>query len=135
MGKSADTARKENSKQDAASLAKALAPEDVRAGDFVAVLDEICELPSFFWCDGGALLPRDELVRIRYTPTSEAVPLKVKGVCLPYVLVKQPRGGKRTLDVRKSRLARLDRRYARAAWKAYKKRAARVGTRHRDDAG
>ena len=105
-------------------LAKALAPEDVRAGDFVSVLDEICELPSFFWHESGSLAPRDELVRIRCTPTSEAVPLKVKGVCLPYVLVKLPCGSKRTLDVRKSRLARLDRHYARAAWKAYKKRAA-----------
>jgi hypothetical protein len=101
----------------------------------VAVLDEVCEAPSFFWCDSGALMAREEVVRIRYTPTSEAMPLKVKGVCLPYVLVKQPCGAKRTLDVRKSRLARLDRRYARAAWKAYAKRAKAAGTRHRDDAG
>ena len=128
MGKSANMARKESSKQDAASLAKALAPEDVRAGDFVAVLDEVFEAPSFFWCDDGALMPREEVVRIRYMPTAEAVPLKVKGVCLPYVLVKPPRGGKRTLDVRKVRLARLDRRYARAAWKAYRKRAAKLSS-------
>ena len=124
MGKSADTNREKCSEREAASLAKALAPEDVRAGDFVAILDEVYELPSFYWDDGGAT-PREEMVRIRYTPTSEAVPMKVRAVCLPYVLVKQPCGGKRTLDVRKSRLARLDRGYARSAWKAYKKRPAK----------
>jgi hypothetical protein len=135
MGHSANTRREKRSERDAASLAKALAPEDVRAGEFVAVLEEVWEAPSFFWSDGGALMPREEVVRIRYTPTSEAVPLKVKGVCLPYVLVKQPCGAKRTLDVRKSRLARLDRRYARAAWKAYRKRARHAGpTRRGDDA-
>jgi hypothetical protein len=101
-------------------LAKALAPEDVRAGDFVAILDEICELASFFWDDCG-MAPRDEVARIRYTPTSEALPMKVKSVCLPCVLVKQPCGAKRTLDVRKTRLARLDGGYARAAWKEYKR--------------
>jgi hypothetical protein len=127
MGKSADTNPETRSERNAASLAKALAPEDVRAGDFVAVLDEVFEAPSFFWCDSGALMSREEVVRIRYTPTGEAVPLKVMAVCLPYVLVKQPCGGKRTLDVRKTRLARLDRRYARKAWKAYKKREKSAG--------
>ena len=104
-----------------ATLAKSLAPEEIVPGQYVAILDEVCELPSYLWSDCGALTPRDQLVRIRYTPTSDAVPLKVRSVCLPFVLVKQPCGSKRTLDVRKSRLARLDRRYARAAWKAYKK--------------
>jgi hypothetical protein len=120
MKHSAHTMSDSASERENATLAKALAPEDVRTGDFVAVLDEICEMPSFFWND-GALAPRDELVRIRCTPTAEAVPMKVKGVCLPYVLTKQPSGASRTIDVRKSRLARLDRRYGRAAWKAYKK--------------
>jgi hypothetical protein len=48
---------------------------------------------------------------------------------VPGVLVNQPCGAKRTLDVRRPRLARPDRRYARSAWKAYKKRekAARPG--------
>jgi hypothetical protein len=117
MGKSADTDRKNCSERYAASLAKALAPEDVRAGDYVAVLDEVCEMPSFFWDDCMATA-REEVVRIQYMPDGDAAPMRVRGVCLPYVLVKQPHGGSRTLDVRKSRLARLDRRYARAAWKA-----------------
>ena len=89
----------------------------------VLALHEIAELPSFYWCADAALHPRDELVRIRYIPTCEAVPLKVKSVCLPFVLVKSPRGERQTLDLRKCRLARLDPAYAAVAWKAYKKRA------------
>jgi hypothetical protein len=104
-----------------ATLAKPLAPEDVRPGDFVAVLHEIAELPSFYWCADAGFHPRDELVRIRYIPSSEALPLKVKSVCLPFVLVKAPRGERRTLDLRKCRLARLDRAYASNAWQLYKK--------------
>jgi len=104
------------------TLAKALAPEEIRPGDFVAVLHEIAELPSFYWCADAALHPRDELVRIRFIPTCEALPLKVKSVCLPFVLVKSPRGERQTLDLRKCRLARLEGAYAGVAWKAYKKR-------------
>jgi hypothetical protein len=106
----------------APTLARVLAPEDVRAGDFVAVLDELFEVPSYWWCEDAALHPRDELVRIRVMPTQENPPQKVKSVCLPFVLVKQPSGEKRTLDLRRQRLARLDRRYGRVAWKAYRKK-------------
>jgi hypothetical protein len=107
------------------SIAKPLAPEDVRPGDYVALLDELYELPSYWWCEDAALHPRDELVRIRLLPTQENQPLKVKSVCLPFVLAKQPTGERRTLDLRRCRLARLNRKYAAAAWKAYKKKPRR----------
>jgi hypothetical protein len=105
-----------------ATLARALAPEEIRPGDHVAVLYEIVEIPSWYWCDDAALGDREELVRIRYTPREDAVPLKVRAVCLPFVLAKHPRDGERTLDVRRCRVARLDRAYAKAARKAYRKR-------------
>jgi hypothetical protein len=104
------------------TLARALAPEDVRPGDYVALLHEICDYPSFYWCADSTLLPPDQPVRIRFTPNDESIPLKVKSVCLPFVLVMMPWRGKRTLDLRKCRLARLDKRYAAAAWKVYKKK-------------
>lgn len=105
-----------------ATLAKALAPEDVRPGDYVTPLDEVAEVPSFYWDCDEAMLPRAELVRIRFLPAGGGVPLKVKGVCLPFVLVKHACGQRETLDVRRCRLARLNRTYAAAAWKAYKKK-------------
>jgi hypothetical protein len=103
------------------SVAKPLGPEDVRRGDFVAVLDEMYELPSYWWCEDAALHPRDELVRIRLIPAQHNLPLKVKSVCLPFVLAKPPFGLERTLDLRRTRLARLDKHFAAATWKAYKK--------------
>lgn len=106
----------------ATGAARPLAPEDVQPGDFVVLFEESYEYPSFYWCADTTLLAPEEPVRIRFVPRDESLPLKVKGVCLPFVLVKTPRGGQRTLDLRQVRLARLDRAYAATAWKAYKKK-------------
>ncbi len=103
-----------------ATLAKALAPEEIRPGDYVALLNVVCELPSFFWCDDAALMPREQPVRIQFTPGSGSAPMKVKSVCLPFVLLKHPDGRKFTLDVRRSKLARLGTDFAKIAWKALK---------------
>jgi hypothetical protein len=103
------------------TLAKPLAPEEIRPGDFVSMLHEIAELPSFFWCADATVLPANELIRIQYVPEGGGIPMKVKSVCLPFVLVKSPFGDQRTLDVRQCRLARLDGNYARTTWKSYKK--------------
>lgn len=103
------------------ALAKPLAPEDVRCGDFVAVLHVICEVPSYYWSAESFRLPHDELVRLQHIPDDAGVPLKVKSVCLPFVLAKSPAGERRTLDLRKCRLARVDRAFAKTAWKAYRK--------------
>jgi hypothetical protein len=106
----------------ATRAARLLAPEDIGRGDFVAVLDETHEIPSFWWSADAALLPPDVPVRMRLVPRDECRPLKVKSICLPYVLVKQPCGNQRTLDLRTCRLARLDRRFAKLAWRAYAKK-------------
>jgi len=111
------------------TLAKALAPEDIRRGDIVTPLDEIAELPSFFWCADATVLPYDQPVRIRFVPSGGGVPLKVKRVCLPFVLLKHPKGERRTVDVRKYRLAQLGKAYARAAWKACKRAHAKPDSR------
>src|SRR6185295_14723900 len=104
------------------TLAKALAPEDIGLGDFVAVLHEVLEVLSLYWCRDSMLLPADEMVRVPYIPAGNGLPLKVKSVCLPFVLTRLPNGDCRTLDVRQCQLARLDRTYAVASWKAFKKK-------------
>jgi hypothetical protein len=91
------------------------------------VLYEIVEVPSWYWSDDATLGDREELVRIRTTPREDAVPLKVRAVCLPFVLARPPQGGERTLDVRRCRVARLDRAYAKAARKAYRKAKSKRG--------
>jgi hypothetical protein len=109
-----------------ATLAKPLAPEDIRPGDFVAPLYVIAEVPSFWWRADGWNLPIDEPVRIRLTPPSDGAPLKVRSVCVPFVLVKTATGGQSTIDVRTCQLARLDAAHAARAWKACKKAARRA---------
>jgi hypothetical protein len=104
----------------AATLARTVAPEDVQPGDFVTVLYEVVEVPSFLWQSDTALLPASEPVRIRFLAPRGGIPFKVKSVCLPFVLVKYPSGRRRILDMRQYRLARLERRFAKSAWKALK---------------
>ena len=103
-------------------MVKALAPEDVHKGDFVSLMHVTCELPSFLWCADATVLPPHELVRIQFLPWEGFELLKVESVCLPFVLTKRPTGACRTLDLRSCQLARLDRRFAKMAWKRCKRR-------------
>ncbi len=101
------------------TLAKVLAPEEIRTGDFVAVLAVTYEFPSFFWSPGDFGGPAfDETVRVAFCVPTGGEPRKVLSVCLPFVAVVQPKGGVETLDVRRHRFARLKRSYAKIAWKA-----------------
>ena len=74
----------------------------------------------FLWNADAALSPRDELVRIQCLPVGGGVPLKVKTVCLPYVLVNHPQAKGQILDIRRTRLVRLDREFAKTSWKLLK---------------
>ena len=109
-------------------MAKILAPEDIRRGDYVTLMHVVWEIPSFFWSADASLLPPDQPVRIHFVHLEGGMPLKVKSVCLPFVLAKHPLGGIRMLDLRRQKLARLDTNFATAAWKALKK----TGRKQRD---
>ncbi|MBN2022746.1 MAG: hypothetical protein JW809_08110 [Pirellulales bacterium] len=106
-------------------VARTLAPEDLRPGDFVGILSETTELPSFLWQGELPAVAADEPVRVRWLGQDGGTPLKVKAICLPFVFVRAPRGGHRTLDVRQHQLVRLKRRYARGVWKAMRRRKKR----------
>lgn len=101
----------------AASLAKPLAPEDVRLGDYVAILDEEYEYPAIVWYCEPPMGREQELIRVRVRPSETGGPLRVIDACLPFVFVKPPKGEGRTLDLRAVRLARLNRDYARRVCK------------------
>jgi hypothetical protein len=103
-------------------MAKVLAPEDVRVGDYVAILHVVYELPSYLWCGHSSSVPIDEPVRLALMPPLGGVPLQVHSLCLPFLLVKTASGALRNLDVRRHHLARLDTAYAETVWKASKKR-------------
>jgi hypothetical protein len=102
-------------------VARSLASEDLRCGDFVAILHEIVEWPSFFWSCDSHVLPPDEPVRMVARSSEGGTPLKVKAICLPFVFVKKPCGQHRTLDVRQHRLVRLTAEYAQPVWKTLSK--------------
>lgn len=104
------------------TLAKSLAPEDVRVGDYVSPLHETYDYASFFWDCDDALDDRSQTVPIRFLASDSGTPLQVKSVCLPFVLVKHPTRGSYTLDIRRHQLARLDESYAKQAWQALKVR-------------
>ena len=101
-------------------VAARVAPEDLRAGDYVAILSMIREYPSFFWCGDSDLTTREEPVRVLFRDYQSGTPLKVKAICLPFVFVKQPDGTSRSLDVRQVQLVRLSDDYANTVWKELK---------------
>ncbi len=107
-------------------ISRSLAAEDLKCGDFVGILHEIVEWPSFFWDCDPQLLPPHEPVRLACRSAAGGTPLKVKAICLPFVFVKQPCGQHQTLDVRRHRLVRLSDDYARLVWKAMQKQTAQA---------
>jgi hypothetical protein len=106
-------------------VSRSLAAEDLKCGNFVGILHEIVEWPSFFWGCDRQLLPPDELVRLVCRADGGGTPLKVKAICLPFVFVKKPCGQHRILDVRQHKLVRLSSEYAEPVWKAVGKEAAK----------
>lgn len=105
------------------TLAKTLAPEDVCRGDYVTVLTQVCEYPSFLWDCPSQFLEADQVVSIRYRPPESGDPMKVIDVCLPYVFVKPLRAKPQTLDVRTCQLAKMSKSYVKNVRKALKKPA------------
>lgn len=90
------------------TLAKPLAPGDVRPRDYVAVLYEKHQHPAVTWYYKPPNGRETEVIRVRVRPNETSGPLRVLDPCLPFVFVKSPKGAGRKLDVRAVRLARLD---------------------------
>lgn len=105
------------------TVAARIAGEDILKGDFVTILSEIVELPSFLWSCSSIALPFDEPVRTRYLPRAAGKPHKVVAVCLPFVYAKRPRGKLIAFDTRQQQLVRLDRDNGRSLWKQMRKAA------------
>lgn len=104
------------------TVAARIAGEDIEQRDYVAVLNEIVEWPSFLWCGSSFSLPTDEPVRTRYLPRDPGQPHKVIGVCLPFIYVKPPRGEIIAFDTRQQQLVRLEPDNGRRIWKQMRKK-------------
>ena len=107
----------------AITVAARIAGEDIAKGDYITILSEIIELPSFLWNCSSISLPIDEPVRTRYLPRAVGEPHKVVAVCLPFVYARRPRGSLIAFDTRQQQLVRLDRDIGRSLWKQMRKAA------------
>jgi len=105
------------------TVAARIAGEDIACGDYVAVMNEIIELPSYLWSCSGVSLAPDEPVRIRYIASDAGQPYKVIGVCLPFVYAKTHRGRVIVIDTRQRQLVRLDQACANVVWEKMKSHA------------
>jgi hypothetical protein len=109
----------------ATTVAARIAGEDIAKGDFVTILSEIIEAPSFLWNCSSVSLPPDEPVRTRYLPRAAGEPHKVVAVCLPFVYARRPKGSLIAFDTRQQQLVRLDHDNGRSLWKRMRKAAKR----------
>jgi hypothetical protein len=100
------------------TVASRLAPEDLRPGQDVAILSQIYECPTWLWCSDLPGMRADELVHLQSLGRGGGRPLRIKAVCLPFILVTKSDGKSRTLDVRRVQLVKLDRTYAKLVRKA-----------------
>lgn len=98
------------------TAARPFTPDDLRPGDGVTVAHVTAQILA---CEDPP--PGDDenrVLRAKLIPESAGYPLRIKQVCLPFVLVKSPTGDHATLDLRRHHLLRLDDAYTRAAFKA-----------------
>jgi len=101
------------------TMAASVASEDLKRGEFVAVLNDIVELPAFDYCDRPSADPQNT-IRVRYCGLDAGTPMKIKAICLPFVFVMRADEAPATLDVRQVQLVRLNRMYAKKVWKILK---------------
>ncbi|MEW4487940.1 hypothetical protein AB1L42_07635 [Thalassoglobus sp. JC818] len=103
------------------AVAVRVAPEDLRRGLVVAILNQVYEFPSFFWCLDSQTNSPNEPVRIRWRSRERGRPWTVEAVCLPFVLLKDADGRVRREDIRSTEFVRLDDEFVQAANRVSKK--------------
>jgi len=108
--------------------AATVAGEDLACGDYVALLNETVDFPSFLWDACGASLSPHELVRLKVIPNNAGHPLRVIAICLPFIYAKTPGGETATIDARRMQLVRLDRKCAKTIWRALRAAAKQPAT-------
>ncbi len=105
MGKQLQTARR-------------IAPEDLNPGDYIAITAVIHEVYLREHLERG--YGPYEPLRLPCIECADGQPLKVVAVCIPFVLVADGSGQRRSLDLRRHQLVRLPEDFARKALKKRK---------------
>jgi len=100
------------------TIARMLAPEDIRIGQYVTVLYAISEYLPTLPSHDDARCRSVEPIRVRWLPSQAYPPMEVKAVCLPHVFVRLPNNHLHTLDVRECEFGEVSREYARCVFTA-----------------
>ncbi len=111
--------------QEIENVSRVLAPEDICAGMYVAVLTERHTVwPEYFSLDDIAY---DRIKPLVYNliASKGGTPQHVVEVCLPFVLVETAQEQVQTLDVRVSTLAQVSERYGRELFRLTRQAKAR----------
>lgn len=108
-------------RESAICAVRSIAPEDLSAGCYVAVLEEREQVIPFLCSPTEWELVKGPMY-LQVIPRGAGEPMRVEMVCLPFVFVKRACGRHRTLDLRRYRIARVAEAYAEHVWKAKKRR-------------
>jgi hypothetical protein len=91
-----------------------IGPEDIAVGQYVTISHETLQLLR---CDTSvSMQPVLETISVQMRYGGAGWPMKVQAVSQPYVLVTDPRGRSFSLDLRRFRLARLPKKFGKAAF-------------------
>lgn len=112
-------------------VTRPLAPEDLEAGQFVAVLQRFKE---FIWpCAAFDVSGAVRTIRYRELPEETDTPLKIVEVCLPFVLVRKPDGSHLSIDTRQVQLTRVSDRFGRKCFKRLRRKEKSAAASTLDD--
>ncbi len=112
------TQKKTTEKTRQPSLARCVAGEDLELDEYIAVHSTTGEFLSHAW-DRSDLSP-DQVVRVRYIPSTAGQPVKVVGICLPFVYVQDRNESTEIIDLRMTQVVRIERECAKEIWKLSK---------------
>ncbi len=98
------------------TMSKMLAPEDILRGDYVMAMTESVQMIAGA-CRGAIESPAPRVVTLEVLADEDRGPMRVREVCLPFVLVRDPKGAHKVIDLRRVRLARLSPEFGQAAFK------------------
>ena len=98
------------------TVARTVFPEDLAVGDSVVLSQVAFQYPSFCWCGADMTVrPPEEPIQIAFQPSwDKHEPMKVKAVCLPFVLCKTVEKKHCVLDLRQVKVAKVDSSFAAA---------------------
>jgi len=106
----------ERASQAQGAMVRAVAPEDIAPGMYITVMVKRHEwFPDPCISDAATIMMLRPM-RWDRVPKDSGAPMRVAGVCLPFVMVQTPEGKVRTLDVRKMSLARMTDAYGRESF-------------------